>query len=121
MRLVVAWLVNVVALLVAGLLVTSVGASDPFAYVAWAAMFGLVCASLRHAPRLGRVPVAWVTSAALLFAVCIVMVGLMTLIAPPVHAPNVTTIARAATVMWLANLPLRLLFRRRPPGSPPRG
>jgi uncharacterized membrane protein YvlD (DUF360 family) len=117
-RLLVAWLVNLAALFVAGVLVTNVGANDPFAYAAWAAMFGLACASVRHAPRLGRVPLAWVSSAALLFLVCVVMVWLMTLTAPPHHVPNVSGIARAAAIMGLANLSLRLLFRRRPPGRP---
>lgn len=107
------WLVNLAALVTAGVIVTSVGADDPFAYVAWAAIFGMVNASLRPPSRLGRGPHAAIVSAALSLAVNLVMVWLMTATAPPFHAPDVAAMAKAAAVMWLANLPLRLLIRRR--------
>jgi putative membrane protein len=110
----VGWLVNLAALVTAGLIVTSVGADDPFAYVAWAAVFGLVNARLPLASRLGRAPRAAIVSAVLSLAVNVVMVWLMTAVAPPFHAPGVAAIAKAAALMWLANLPLRLLIRRRP-------
>lgn len=110
----VGWLVNLAALVTAGLIVTSVGADDPFAYVAWAAVFGAVNACLPLAFRLGRGLRAAIVSAALALAVNVVMVWLMTAVAPPFHAPGVAAIAKAAALMWLANLPLRLLLRRRP-------
>ena len=110
----VGWLVNLTALVTAGLIVTSVGADDPFAYVAWAAVFGLVNSCLPLASRLGRGPRAAIVSAALPLAVNVVMVWLMTAVAPPFHAPGVAAIAKAAVLMWLANLPLRILIRRRP-------
>jgi uncharacterized membrane protein YvlD (DUF360 family) len=109
----VGWLVNLAALVIAGLIVTSLGADDPFAYVAWAAVFGLVNACLPLTSRLGRGPRAAIVSAALPLAVNVVMVWLMTAVAPPLHAPGVAAIAKAAALMWLANLPLRLLIRRR--------
>lgn len=109
----VGWLVNLTALVTAGLIVTSVGADDPFAYVAWAVIFGLVNASLRPASKLGRGPHAAIVSAAFSLAVNVVMVWLMTATAPPFHAPGVAAVAKAAAVMWLANLPIRLLIRRR--------
>jgi len=119
LRLLVLWLVNLAALAVAGLLVTNVGAGDPFAYVAWALVFGLVNACLRPATRPWRSPLAPIVSGtALPFAVDILLVWLMTVTAPPFHAPDLGSIARAATVMWLVNLPLRLLVRRRVERAP---
>jgi uncharacterized membrane protein YvlD (DUF360 family) len=113
------WFVNLVALAAAGLIVTSVGPGDPVAYLMWAAMFGLVNAYLRPAARLGRGPLAPIVSAAVLpFAVNVVLVWLMTLIAPPFHAPDLTSIAKAAIIMWLVNLPLRLLIRPRVKPAP---
>jgi peptidoglycan/LPS O-acetylase OafA/YrhL len=127
LRLVAVWLVNLMALALAGLIVTNVGADDPFAYVGWAALFGLVNAFGRPPARFGRGRRAVVVSAALLLAVNVVTVWLMTVLAPPSHGPDLAGIAKAAAVMLFANLPLRLLLRRRipsPPGgipSPPEG
>ena len=44
------------------------------------------------------------------------LVWLMTVIARPFHTPDITAIAKAGAVMWLANLPLGVLCLRR--GSP---
>ncbi len=113
LRILVAWLVNLVALALAGLIVTNVGSDDPFAYVAWAALLGLVNAAGRHPARFDRGWRAVVGPAALLLAANLVMVWLMTLVARPSHVSGLASIVQAGAVTWLANLPLRLLHWRR--------
>jgi hypothetical protein len=113
-RVLAVWLVNLVALAAAGLVVTTVGTTDPLAYVTWATVFGAVNASGLVAGRLwrGLAPAAALATA-IPFLVNLVLVWLMTVTAPPFHSPNLPAIAKAAAVMWLVNLPLRLLFPRR--------
>lgn len=108
------WAVNLVALGVAGLLVTSVGSGDPFTYVFWATAFAVIGASLRLAVRRDRGALGVLVPATALLAVEILTVWLMTVAAPPFHSPDGPAITKAALVMWLANLPLWLLLRRRP-------
>jgi hypothetical protein len=122
LRFLAVWFANLVALAAAGLIVTSVGPGDPVAYVMWAAAFALVNASLGPAVRLWRSPFAPIASAtAVPLVLNIVLVWLMTVIAPPFHAPDLASISKAATVMWLVNLPLRLLIRRPSRPAPPAG
>jgi len=121
------WAVNLGALAAAGLLLTVVGASDPFAYVAWAAIFGLVNASLRPATwvagrllerrLLERRLLASVGPAVVLLGIDIALVWLMTALARPFNSPDVADIVEVGAAMWLANLPLTLLLLR-PPRSP---
>jgi hypothetical protein len=111
------WAVNLAALAAAGLLLTVVGASDPFAYVAWAAIFGLVNASLRPAASvagrlLERRLLATVGPAVVLLGIDVALVWLMTAFARPFNSPDVADIAEVGAAMWLANLPLTLLLLR---------
>jgi hypothetical protein len=106
------WTVNLLALAAAGLVVTNVGPYDPSAYVAWAAVFGLVNASTWIAARLLRRPRAAFPAAAALLAVDVVLVWLMTVLARPFHSPDLPALAKAGAIMWLANLPLALLYVR---------
>jgi uncharacterized membrane protein YvlD (DUF360 family) len=116
LRILLIWSVNLVALAAAGLVVTNVGANDPFAYVAWAGVFGLVNASVPLSARLLRRPLAVLLAAVLMLGVCVALVWLMTVVVRPFHTPDLTAIAKAGAVMWLANLPLGVLYLRR--GSP---
>lgn len=114
LRLLLAWLVNLGALAAAGLIVTNVGPADPLAYVEWSVAFGILNVGPRLGARLRRSPLAPIVSAvALPLLLNLLVVWLMTVVAPPSHAPDLPSIAKAAMVMWLANLPLRLLVRRR--------
>lgn len=119
LRLLLTWAVNLAALAAAGIIVTDVGASDPFAYVAWAAIFGLVNASGPITARRVRRPGGAVVAALVLLGVDVVLVWLMTVIARPFHSPDLAGIAKAGAVMWFANLPLGVLYlRRRTPVAP---
>lgn len=110
LRFLAAWLANLGALALAGLVVTNVGPGDSSAYVTWATVFGVVNAALRPAGGLWRGRWTSVLSLAVLpAAVNLLLVWLMTVVAPPFHAADLASIAKAATVMWLANLPLRPL------------
>lgn len=111
LRLLLAWLANLGALAVAGLVFTNVGAGDSSAYVTWATVFGAVNAGLRPAAGVLRGRYAPVVSLAVLpFAANVLLVWLMTVVAPPFHAPDAGSIAKAAAVMWLANLVIRPLI-----------
>lgn len=105
-----AWLANLTALAVAGLLLTATGPADPLAYVAWAVVFGLVNYSGRLMARLWRPPLTAIAGAGLPLVGSLVTVLLMVAISPPAHATDLVSIGKAAFVMWLANLPLRLLL-----------
>src|SRR5262252_8978967 len=109
LRLAITWSVNLVALATAGLVVTNVGAYDPFAYVAWAAVFGLANATLPASGRLGRRPRAVLLAGAVLLVLDVVLVWLMTLLARPFHGADPPAIAKAGAMMWLANVPLVVL------------
>ncbi len=117
------WSVNLGALAAAGLLVTNVGTNDPSTYVMGAVLFGLAGVSLGLATRF--VPGRWRIAAPVLglLAADALLVWLMTVVAPPFHPPDPAAIAKAAVVMWLANLPLWLLLplRRAPAAAPPAG
>jgi hypothetical protein len=110
------WSVNLVALGAAGLVITNVGANDPFAYVAWATVFGLVNASVPLSARLVRRPPAVLLAALLLVGVDVALVWLMTVVVRPFHSPDLTAIAKAGVVIWAANLPLGVLYLKR--GAP---
>jgi len=57
-------------------------------------------------------------SAAALLVADVVLVWLMTALTQPFHSPDLVAIAKAGAVMWLANLPLGVLYlRRRGPTS----
>jgi hypothetical protein len=114
------WSVNLAALAVAGLLVTSVGASDPVAYVAWAAIFALVNASCLVAARLAGFRFGLLLAAAAgLLVVDVALIWLMTVVVRPFNTPVLPDIAKAGVVMWMANLPLAVLYRgRRGPAAP---
>jgi hypothetical protein len=103
------WLVNLAALALAGLVVTNVGANDPFAYLAWAAVFALV--NSPPVARLGRRRFGPIGAVVLPAAVDFVMVWMMTVFAPPFHAPDLASIAKAAAIMWAVNIPLRAVNR----------
>jgi hypothetical protein len=118
LRLLLIWSVNLVALGAAGLVITNVGANDPFAYVAWATVFGLANASVPLSARLLRRPPAVLLAALLMAGVDVALVWLMTVVARPFHSPDLTAIAKAGAVIWAANLPLGVLYvRRRDPAS----
>jgi hypothetical protein len=110
-----AWLVNLGALAVAGVLFTNVGPADPPAYVAWPVAFALLnVGASRLTARLWRGPLAPVISLAVAPLVANVLaVWLMTVVSPPVHVPDPASIAEAGCLMWLANLPIQLLVPRR--------
>jgi hypothetical protein len=111
LRLLLAWFANLGALAVAGLVLTNVGPADSFAYVTWATVFGAANACLGAAALLWRGRYGAVASlVALPIAVNVILVWLMTVVAPSFHAPEVASIGKAAAVMWLANLPLRPLI-----------
>jgi hypothetical protein len=113
LRILLTWSVNLVALAGAGIIVTNVGPYDPSAYVAWAAVFGLVNASTPVSARLfGRSMVALLTAAVLL-AVDVALVWLMTVVARPFHSPDLVALAKVGVVMWVANLPLAVWYLRR--------
>jgi len=119
LRLLVTWSVNLVALAAAGLVVTNVGAYDPFAYVAWAAIFGVVNAAPLVSARLIRRPRVGLLTAAALLAVDVVLAWLMTVFAPAFHRPDLVALAKVGAIMWLANLPLTMLYlRSRGPAAP---
>lgn len=112
------WAVNLVALAGAGLLLTAVGPTDPFAYVAWGAVFGAVNASLPILARLVPRPRTVLLAAAGLLVLDLALVWLMTLMARPFHSPDLAAYAKAGAVMWAVNLPLAVLYvRRRGPAS----
>jgi hypothetical protein len=46
----------------------------------------------------------------------VALVWLMTVVVRPFHSPDLTAIAKAGVVMWVANLPLGVLYPRR--GAP---
>jgi len=70
-------------------------------------------------PRLVRRPRVALATVATLLAVDVAMVWLMTVFTQPFHSPDLAAIAKAGVVMWLANLPLGVLYlRRRGPTSP---
>ena len=118
LRLLAAWVLNLVALATAGLVLTDVGSSDPLPYVVWAALFGLVNVLLRFLVRLRRGRLALVLSAVVLpFLVNVLLLWLMTVTAPPFHAVDLTGVGEAALVMWLANLLLRPVLSRRSPSQ----
>jgi hypothetical protein len=121
LRLVLTWSVNLVALAAAGLVVTNVGAYDPFAYVAWAAVFGLANAAVPVSATRGRRRSAALVAALVLLGVDVVLVWLMTVFARPFHGADLAAIAKAAAVMWLANLPLAVLYLNRRAAAPGRG
>jgi hypothetical protein len=107
------WFANLVALAVAGLIVTNVGADDPFAYVLWATVYAVVNASMGPVAGLTHGPLARVASlVAVPFAVNVVLVWLMTVVVPPLHTTEALSIAKTAAIMWLVNLPPRLLIWR---------
>ena len=118
LRVLITWSVNLAALAVAGLLVTNVGPSDPVQYVAWALVFGVVNASTPVAAMLVRRPRPVLATAAVLLVADVVLVWLMTVFAQPFHSPGLVEIAKAGAVMWLANLPLGVLYLVRRPTSP---
>lgn len=120
LRLAITWSVNLVALATAGLVVTNVGAYDPFAYVAWAAVFGAANAALPASGRLGRRPHAVLLAAAALLVLDVVLVWLMTLLARPFHGADLPAIAKAGAVIWLANVPLVALYLKRRSAAAPR-
>lgn len=119
MRALLTWSVNLVALAVAGLILTAVGPYDPFAYVAWAIVFGAVNASTPAVARLVRRPRPVLITAAVLLAADVALVWLMTVFARPFHSPDVGAIAKAGGMMWLVNLPLCAMYlKRRGPAAP---
>jgi hypothetical protein len=116
LRVLVMWALNMAALVGAGLVLTTVGTGDPFAYVAWAMVFCLATVALiGGAWLLERSLLTIVGPVALLLVVDVVLVWLMTLIARPLVTPDLTAIAEAGAVMWAANLPLAILLVRRRP------
>jgi hypothetical protein len=115
-RFLVIWSVNLFALAAAGLVVTNVGANDPLAYVAWAAVFGVVNASVPLSARLVRRWPVVLLAAVLMVGVDVALVWLMTVVVRPFHSPDLTAFAKAGAVMWVANLPLGVLYLKR--GSP---
>jgi hypothetical protein len=126
LRVLLAWLVNLGALVVAGMLLTSVGPTDPLAYAGWSVAIGVVNVAVWLAGRRWPGVLAPAVSlAALPFLASVLTVWLMTVLTPPAHAPGLTSIGRAAIVLWLANLPLRLVLRpygdRNSSTSPPIG
>jgi hypothetical protein len=119
LRALLTWAVNLVALAAAGLIFTTVGTYDPVAYVGWAVVFGAVNSSTAVVARLVRRPRAVVVTAAVLLAADVLLVWLMTVLTHPFHRADVAAIAEAGAVMWLANLPLGMLYlRKRGPASP---
>jgi hypothetical protein len=118
LRVLLTWAVNLGALGAAGIILTVVGTYDPVAYVGWAVVFGVVNASTPAVARLVRRSRAVLLTAAALLAVDVVLVWLMTVLAQPFHSPSLAAIAEAGAVMWLANLPLGVLYVRRGPTSP---
>jgi hypothetical protein len=109
LRLLFVWLVNLGTLAAAGVLVTNVGPADPLAYVWWSATFGILNVGVRLTGRLWRGPLAAGLSLAAPFVANVAAVGLMTVVSPPVHTPDLASIAKAAVMMWLVNLPMRLV------------
>lgn len=111
---------NLLALAVAGLLVTTVGGSDPVAYVAWAAIFALVNASGLVAARLAGRPLGrLLAAAAALLVLDVALTWLMTVVVRPFNTPALPDIAKAGLIMWVVNLPLGVLYRgRRGPAAP---
>jgi hypothetical protein len=105
-----AWLVNLAAMAAAGLLLTAVSPADPLAFVGWAAVFGLVNFVARLVARLWRPPLAGIAAAGLPLLATLAAVPLMLAISPPTHPVDLASIGKAAFVMWLANVPLRLLL-----------
>lgn len=105
-----AWLANLVALAIAGLLLTAAGPADPPAYLAWAVVFGVVNVAGRVVARLWRPPLAAFASVGLPLVGTVVAALLMVAISPPAHATDLLSIGKAAFVMWLVNVPLRLLL-----------
>jgi hypothetical protein len=118
LRALLTWSVNLVALAAAGLVFTTVGTYDPVAYVGWAVVFGAVNASTVVVARLVRRPRVVLIAAAALLVVDIVLVWLMTVFTRPFHSPELAAIAEAGAVMWVANIPLGVLYLRRGPASP---
>jgi hypothetical protein len=109
LRFLLAWAVNLVALAFAGLLLTAVGPNDPFAYVAWAAVFAAVNASLPVYAGRRPSPRHLLVAVAALLVVNLALVWLMTVLARPFHSPDLAAYAKAAAAMWAANLPLGAL------------
>src|SRR5215472_17579807 len=118
LRALLTWSVNLVALAVAGLIVTTVGTYDPVAYVAWAVVFGAVNTATPVAARLVRRPRAVLLTAAVLLVADVVLVWIMTVFAQPFHSAGVGEIVKAGAVMWLANLPLGALYLSWPARPP---
>src|SRR5215472_13988809 len=113
LRVLLTWSVNLAALAAAGLVLTTVGTYDPVAYVGWAVVFGAVNSTTPAVARLVRRPRAVLLSAAALLVADVVLVWLMTALTQPFHSPDLVAIAKAGAVMWLANLPLGVLYLRR--------
>lgn len=114
LRILLAWLVNLGALAAAGLLFTNVGPADPLAYVQWPVAFAVLNVGAWRTARLWRGRLAQVAGlVAVPLAANVVAVALMTVLSPPIHAPEPASVLEAGAVMWLANLPLRLLVPRR--------
>lgn len=108
------WAVNMAALVGAGLLLTTVGGGDPFAYVAWALVFsGAAVALIGGGWLLKRSLLTTVLPVALLLVVDLLLMWLMVLVTRPLVTPDLAAIAEAAAVMWAVNLPLALLLLRR--------
>ena len=119
-RLLIVWAANLVALLGAGLVLTAVGATDPFQYVAWAAVFGLLNATLPPSIRLLKRPPLVLAAAAGLVVADVLLVWLMTVLARPFHSADLFDFAKAGAVMWAANLPFTVLSLTRGDRAPAR-
>jgi hypothetical protein len=113
LRFLLVYAVNLVALAGAGLLLTAVGPSDPFAYAAWAVVFAAANASPPVLARLVPRPRAVLVAAAFLLVVDVALVWLMTLLVRPFHSPDLAAYAKAGAAMWVANLPLAALYLKR--------
>lgn len=118
LRILLIWSVNLAALAAAGMLVTNVGTNDPSTYVAGAVVFGVVGVAPALGVRFGRGR-GWIAAPVLgLLAIDALMVWVMTLVAPPFHAPDLRAIVKAGVVLWLANVPLWVLLPLRPAPAP---